>query len=81
MSLKSRNDWLHKQSFSPGSIDEICQCGTEIAICASDDPGRFRAELLAYTFFDQFLFTYFREIHFAYKREFPGPKLRQHSFG
>lgn len=81
MNLAEHNKWLNSQSFKPGSSAEICQCGSETAIQRSSDPERMRAELLSYVFLDQFIYSHYPESHTFFKKEFPGPKLRQHSFG
>ena len=46
-----------------------------------NDPGRMRAELLSYVFLDQFIYTHYFNLHRQFKSAYPGPKLRQHSFG
>lgn len=81
MNLAEHNKWLSLQNFNPGTTAEICQCGSEKAIQRSSDPERMRAELLSYVFLDQFFYSHYPEIHSLFKKEYPGPKLRQHSFG
>lgn len=81
MNLSEHNKWLNSQQFKPGTSAEICQCGTEKAIQRSLEPERMRAELLSYIFLDQFIFSHYPQNHAAFKREYPGPNLRQHSFG
>jgi len=81
MNLKEHSQWLNAQTFDPGTVSEICQCGTEKLINSSKKPERMRAELLAYVFLDQFIYSHYFALHNNFKKEYPGPNLRQHSFG
>jgi len=81
MNIKEHDNWLQNEKISPGSLYEICQCGTEKIIKKSSNPDYMRAVLLSYVFIDQFIYTHYNQVHNEFKNEFSGPKLRAHSFG
>ena len=90
LTLDQHCAWLKQQNYSRRALKSaedsfgnpvICQCESESVIRSAREPARFKAEFLAYVFLDQFIFTHYQSAHLAFKRQFFGPMLRQHTFG
>lgn len=75
-------NWYWEQSdlIFPGSIDEdgICQCGTEKLIEHSDKPNQMRTFLMIASFFDQMIYTHFREDYSRFRKRYHFPKVFSH---
>lgn len=56
----------------------FCQCGSEKLINKSSDPKKMRAFLLVGILMDQFIYTYYRNVHFQYMKKYRIPKLQAH---
>lgn len=73
--------WLNRELADQSSSEEVCQCGTAMAIRKSTNPYRLTAVLFSYAFLDQFVYAHAADSHAAFKAKFPGPKLAAHGSG
>jgi len=79
--IRTELDWVLSQNLKDHEFKTVCQCGSEQLIRRSSDSERMRSSMLALVFVDQFVFTYFRELHTAFRNEFPIPRLVAHVDG